>query len=204
MPQHVRYNRAAAAACAPLLQTSPATELPPSTVAVLGSLLCSAAACNECRSLPAVWAMASSSSSSAAAAGSALGGSHAGLALAATAMALSGTLVLFNLCRAKPPHLADIGSAAPASPAPVARLRPCLSSSSEKRRKREKARRSGSMTKRVRFADDVVDNGPAAAARAAPEPSCRGAVSAMPANREALYRGMLRGRSMLRTACSSY
>lgn len=69
------------------------------------------------------------------------------------------------------------------------------------KRKREKARR-GSM-KRVRFAADVVDHGlarPAPEEEAAPEPSCRGA--AMPANREALYRGMLRGRSMLRTACS--
>jgi hypothetical protein len=63
----------------------------------------------------------------------------------------------------------------------------------------------------VRFADDVVDNGAssprAAAARArareaesSVEPSC--AAAAMPANREALYRGMLRGRSMLRVSCS--
>ncbi|KAM3212569.1 hypothetical protein ACQJBY_065557 [Aegilops geniculata] len=145
----------------------------------------------------------SSSSSSSAAAGSALGGSHAGLALAATAMALSGTLVLFSLCRAKQSdhHLVSSDAAAATSPSP-ARLRPCLSSS--EKRKREKARR-GSM-KRVRFAADVVDHGPARPApeeeeaAAAPEPSCRGA--AMPANREALYRGMLRGRSMLRTACS--
>ncbi|CAM0910101.1 unnamed protein product [Alopecurus aequalis] len=129
-----------------------------------------------------------SSSSSAA-----LGGSHAGLAIAATAMALSGTLVLFSLCRAKQTdHLVS-------SDASPARLRPCLSSS--EKRKREKARR-GSL-KRVRFAADVVDNGaarPAPAEEVAPQPSCRAA--AMPANREALYRGMLRGRSMLRTACS--
>ncbi|KAF7110039.1 hypothetical protein CFC21_110204 [Triticum aestivum] len=145
----------------------------------------------------------SSSSSSSAAAGSALGGSHAGLALAATAMALSGTLVLFSLCRAKQTdhHLVSSDASAVTSPSP-ARLRPCLSSS--EKRKREKARR-GSM-KRVRFAADVVEHGPARPApeeeeaAAAPEPSCRGA--AMPANREALYRGMLRGRSMLRTACS--
>lgn len=141
----------------------------------------------------------SSSSSSSAGAGSALGGSHAGLALAATAMALSGTLVLFSLCRAKQTdhHLVS-SDAAVTSPSP-ARLRPCLSSS--EKRKREKARR-GSM-KRVRFAADVVDHGlarPAPEEEAATEPSCRGA--AMPANREALYRGMLRGRSMLRTACS--
>lgn len=149
--------------------------------------------------------MSSSSSSSA---GSALGGSHAGLAIAATAMALSGTLVLFSLCRAKPHqhHLVSSdGGGAPdaATPPSPARLRPCLSSS--EKRKREKARRGSK--KRVRFADDVVDNG---AARPAPEeeakPSCRGQTAAalrtMPANREALYRGMLRGRSMLRVACS--
>ena len=55
----------------------------------------------------------------------------------------------------------------------------------------------------MRFADDVVDtNGAATRAAAAreAEPSC--AAAAMPANREALYRGMLRGRSMLRVACS--
>jgi hypothetical protein len=59
--------------------------------------------------------------------------------------------------------------------------------------------------KRVRFADDVVDNGaarPAPAPAASPEPSCRRVAATMPANREALYRGMLRGRSMLRTTCS--
>ncbi|KAJ1259821.1 hypothetical protein BS78_10G185400 [Paspalum vaginatum] len=135
-------------------------------------------------------------------------GSHAGLAIAATAMALSGTLVLFSLCRAKQPQLLPSSSSssdAPSSP----RLRPCLSSS-EKRKPRDKARRGSK--KRVRFADDVVDNGggasPAregagAAPREEPEPSCAAALRApMPANREALYRGMLRGRSMLRVACS--
>ncbi|TVU08097.1 hypothetical protein EJB05_41483 [Eragrostis curvula] len=142
--------------------------------------------------------MSSSSSSSSAA---------AGYALAATAMALSGTLVLFSFCRAKPLHPDD---AAAATEAP--RLRPCLSSS--EKRKREKARRGSK--KRVRFADDVVDNGvaataPAPARRRVPvesaEPSC-GSVAAelrtasMPANREALYRGMLRDRSILRVACS--
>ncbi|XP_062229175.1 uncharacterized protein LOC133926989 [Phragmites australis] len=151
--------------------------------------------------------MSSSSSSSSAA----LGGSHAGLALAATAMALSGTLVLFSLCRAKPQLVpsSDGASDAATTAASSPRLRPCLSSS--EKRKREKARRGSK--KRVRFADDVVDNG-ASPSRAAPrevgsaEPSCAGAAAAaelrtaMPANREALYRGMLRGRSMLRVACS--
>lgn len=65
--------------------------------------------------------MASSSSSSSSAAA-------AGYALAATAMALSGTLVLFSLCRAKPnPDIpADATDATPSR-----RLRPCLSSSGE-------------------------------------------------------------------------
>ncbi|TVU08111.1 hypothetical protein EJB05_41498, partial [Eragrostis curvula] len=164
--------------------------------------------------------MSSSSSSSSAA---------AGYALAATAMALSGTLVLFSFCRAKPLHPDD---AAAATEAP--RLRPCLSSSAltvtsqscgavlavsvghscYSLRVPEKARRGSK--KRVRFADDVVDNGvaataPAPARRRVPvesaEPSC-GSVAAelrtasMPANREALYRGMLRDRSILRVACS--
>ncbi|PAN23409.1 hypothetical protein PAHAL_4G089000 [Panicum hallii] len=139
--------------------------------------------------------MAPSSSSSSA-------GSHAGLAIAATAMALSGTLVLFSLCRAKQPQLVP-SSDADAAGTPSPRLRPCLSSS-EKRKKRKEARRGGK--KRVRFADDVVDTNGAAPASSAPrapreaEPSC--AAAAMPANREALYRGMLRGRSMLRVACS--
>ncbi|KAF0904692.1 hypothetical protein E2562_036089 [Oryza meyeriana var. granulata] len=138
--------------------------------------------------------MSPSSSSSSA------GGSHAGLALAATAMALSGTLVLFSLCRAKPHH--DEHGATSSDAAAPARLRPCLSS---EKRKRDKARRGSK--KRVRFAADVVDNNASSRPTApAAEPSCRKAAAlgttAMPANREALYRGMLRGRSMLRVACS--
>nr|CAB3468345.1 unnamed protein product [Digitaria exilis] len=148
--------------------------------------------------------MAPSSSSASA------GASHAGLAIAATAMALSGTLVLYSLCRTnKQPDLVPAASDTDAAGSPSSpRLRPCLSSS-EKRKKREKARQGSK--KRVRFAADVVDNGAAsvsssprtaaaAARREEAEPSC--AVAAMPANREALYRGMLRGRSMLRVACS--
>ncbi|XP_066377720.1 uncharacterized protein [Miscanthus floridulus] len=145
--------------------------------------------------------MAPSSSSSS-------GGSHAGLAIAATAMALSGTLVLYSLCRAKQPHLVPSDSDAP-SP----RLRPCLSSSEKRKKKKREMARRGSQQKRVRFADDVVDNkdNGAATAAAAPamreeaeaEPSCAAALrTPMPANREALYRGMLRGRTMLRVACS--
>ena len=67
----------------------------------------------------------------------------------------------------------------------------------------------------MRFAEGVVDNeGAAPAARSsslppAPEPTCRDNATTteadhhrMPANREALYRGMLRDRSVHRTAYS--
>jgi len=131
-----------------------------------------------------------------------MGGS---LALAAaTAVAFSGSLVIFSLCRA---HLSH---AAPAGP-----LRPCLSPSSEKRRRGGRARR-GKAEKRVRFAADVVDNegaprptrsSPPAAAASSAAGTCRGAAGpdermVMPANREALYRGMLRDRSAHRVTCS--
>ncbi|CAM0946255.1 unnamed protein product [Alopecurus aequalis] len=131
-----------------------------------------------------------------------------GALAAATAMALSGSLVLFSLRRFAKPTLDDDAAAShePAS------LRPCLSSS-EKRPRGGKPRRKGE--KRVRFAEGVVDNeGAAPAARSsspslppAPEPTCRGnatkaADHRMPANREALYRGMLRDRSVHRTAYS--
>lgn len=84
----------------------------------------------------------------------------------------------------------------------------------EKRPRGGKLRRKGE--KRVRFAEGVIDNeGAPPAARssstappapAAAEPTCRGSVTGsdhrMPANREALYRGMLRDRSVHRTAYS--
>ncbi|WVZ77443.1 hypothetical protein U9M48_025307 [Paspalum notatum var. saurae] len=146
--------------------------------------------------------MSSSSSSS-----SSMGGS---LALAAaTAVAFSGSLVIFSLCRA---HLSH-GAEAERSPPPEHALRPCLSSS-DKRRRRRRAE------KRVRFAADVVDNEgaprparlstspPAAAAPSSSSSSCRDAAGSedrmmmMPANREALYRGMLRDRSAHRVTCS--
>nr|CAB3446024.1 unnamed protein product [Digitaria exilis] len=142
--------------------------------------------------------MSSSSSSSS------MGGS---LALAAaTAVAFSGSLVIFSLCRAHLSHPAD--DDASAGP-----LRPCLSSSEKRRRG---GRVKSKAEKRVRFAADVVDNegaprptrsSPAAAAAG----TCRGAAAEssspeeatmMPANREALYRGMLRDRSAHRVTCS--
>ncbi|XP_062221243.1 uncharacterized protein LOC133920663 [Phragmites australis] len=127
---------------------------------------------------------------------SSMGGS---LALAAaTAVAFSGSLVIFSLCRGHLSHAAE-----PSSPGP---LRPCLSSSEKRRRGGKAARRKAE--RRVRFADDVVDNeGNARPARASPSAAaatCRGAAEEqmMPANREALYRGMLRDRSAHRVTCS--
>jgi len=128
-----------------------------------------------------------------------MGGS---LALAAaTAVAFSGSLVIFSLCRAHLSHAADAG------PAPDEPLRPCLSSS-EKRRRGGRARR-GKAEKRVRFGADVVDNegAPRPTRTSPPAGTCRGAAGpdermVMPANREALYRGMLRDRSAHRVTCS--
>uniref|UniRef100_A0ACD5ZLA3 Uncharacterized protein n=1 Tax=Avena sativa TaxID=4498 RepID=A0ACD5ZLA3_AVESA len=147
--------------------------------------------------------MSSSSSSSA----------SMGALAAATAMALSGSLVLFSLRRFAKPALDDGDvDAAPASDEPASSLRPCLSSSEKRPRGGKKPGRKGE--KRVRFAEGVVDNeGAAPAARSsstvppAPEPTCRGSAvettdHRMPANREALYRGMLRDRSVHRTAYS--
>ncbi|RCV04982.1 hypothetical protein SEVIR_1G044500v4 [Setaria viridis] len=142
---------------------------------------------------------------------SSMGGS---LALAAaTAVAFSGSLVIFSLCRAHHAHAA----AEPEGSTDHALLRPCLSSS-EKRRRGGKAKRSSKAEKRVRFAADVVDNEGAprptrhpgaAASSSAATSTCRGAAAAaepdermMPANREALYRGMLRDRSSHRVTCS--
>nr|CAB3449253.1 unnamed protein product [Digitaria exilis] len=141
--------------------------------------------------------MSSSSSSSS------MGGS---LALAAaTAVAFSGSLVIFSLCRA---HLSHPTADDDASAGP---LRPCLSSS-EKRRRGGRVKRKAE--KRVRFAADVVDNEgaprPTRSSPAAAAGTCRGAAAEsssdeptmMPANREALYRGMLRDRSAHRVTCS--
>jgi hypothetical protein len=152
--------------------------------------------------------MSSSSSSSAA---------SMGALAAATAMALSGSLVLFSLRRFAKPALDDGDvDAAAASDEPASSLRPCLSSSEKRPRGGKKPGRKGE--KRVRFAEGVVDNeGAAPATRSssfsssavppAPEPTCRGSAvettdHRMPANREALYRGMLRDRSVHRTAYS--
>ncbi|KAF8691441.1 hypothetical protein HU200_040582 [Digitaria exilis] len=160
-------------------------------------------------------AMSSSSSSSS------MGGS---LALAAaTAVAFSGSLVIFSLCRA---HLSHPTADDDASAGP---LRPCLSSSGKQARTSPPLIGFASLgfdrqatasvvkrkaEKRVRFAADVVDNEgaprPTRSSPAAAAGTCRGAAAEsssdeptmMPANREALYRGMLRDRSAHRVTCS--
>ncbi|XP_047076606.1 uncharacterized protein LOC124686750 isoform X1 [Lolium rigidum] len=129
-----------------------------------------------------------------------------GALAAATAMAVSGSLVLFSLRR----------FAKPASEEPASPLRSCLASSGTyyvaAAAVPKRARRKGE--KRVRFAEGVVDNegaappvrrSPSPPPAPAPEPTCRTTDVAghrMPANREALYRGMLRERSVHRTAYS--
>lgn len=139
---------------------------------------------------------------------------------AATAVAFSGSLVIFSLCRAHLSHGAEPEpEPEPEEGAPEHALRPCLSSPERRTRggKAKARRRRGE--RRVRFAADVVDNegaprptrsSPHAAAAAAASSSasstCRDAAGSeehmMPANREALYRGMLRDRSAHRFTCS--
>jgi hypothetical protein len=121
-----------------------------------------------------------------------------GLAIAATAMAVSGTVVLFTLCRQKPLLL----SLAPLALDPTGQpqslsLRPCIKNSidGEKRRekKRKKKKKSG---KKVKFSDQVEEfyfQAEAPKGRSVEADNCR-ARSQMPANQMALYRGILRDR----------
>ncbi|XP_068643857.1 uncharacterized protein [Aristolochia californica] len=131
--------------------------------------------------------------------------SSQGMALA-TAMAVSGTVIIFALCRQKPlfdaPFAVD-----PNSPPPVRNLRSCIASGERKLRKKKK---------KVHFADHLVeavdlivyedeseeedDDGPAIEY----EPihvSRNDHARRIPANRLALYNGILQDR-LQRMACS--
>ncbi|GJM90541.1 hypothetical protein PR202_ga06830 [Eleusine coracana subsp. coracana] len=133
--------------------------------------------------------------------------------LALAAVALSGSLVIFSLCRAhmSAARAAVLHGTGPAS-MPLLLLLPPHQVHKRRRGRRTVVRRKAE--KRVRFAADVVDNegaprpvrsSPSMSAAAGPASSCRGAVEErmpLPANREALYRGMLRDRSAHRVTCT--
>ncbi|KAJ4789271.1 CDK5 regulatory subunit-associated protein 1 [Rhynchospora pubera] len=117
--------------------------------------------------------------------------SSQGLAIAATAMAVSGTVVLLTLCRQKPLllSLAPL-SLDPTSQSPSLSLRPCIKNSmdAETRRREKNKRKKKKSGKRVQFSDRV-------------EESCR-VRAQMPANQMALYRGILRDRLHRVPACT--
>ncbi|XP_072960816.1 uncharacterized protein [Typha angustifolia] len=136
-------------------------------------------------------------------------GSH-GLALAATAMAVSGTVVLIALCRNKPLLFHSLFTPLDGinPPSQSRNLRPCISS---EKRKRERARNKSK--KRVHFADEVAeleldkkaDNEVKLvhySRNRQVEETQIGRISRMPANRAALYNGILRDR--LQRVASSY
>ncbi|KAL0415345.1 UNVERIFIED_CONTAM: hypothetical protein Slati_3366400 [Sesamum latifolium] len=138
-----------------------------------------------------------------------------GLVLA-TAMAVSaGTLLLFDLFRDKsfPPATSPIPGNQVSNPHDDQKqaLKSCLSSGSKKREKEEKNQKK---KKRVKFADDVKDTkgngelyrrGRHSRQRAEIQSSSCGNEALgwqkMPANRAALYSGILRDR-VQRTGCS--
>ncbi|RRT62449.1 hypothetical protein B296_00025357 [Ensete ventricosum] len=124
-----------------------------------------------------------------------------GLALA-TAVAVSGAVILLAVCRQKHFSAALDRSSTP----PWCHPRSCMSSSEG--RKREKANGKQQRRKRVQFAAEVEELGgssrnetPAELARP-PRGERRGEARGMPANRVALYNGILRDRVMQRTATS--
>ncbi|RWW31025.1 hypothetical protein GW17_00004371 [Ensete ventricosum] len=121
-----------------------------------------------------------------------------GLALA-TAVAVSGAVILLAVCRPKHFSAALDRSSTP----PWCHPRSCMSSSEG--RKREKANGKQQRRKRVQFAAEVEELGgssrnetPAELARS-PRGERRGEARGMPANRVALYNGILRDRTPLAT-----
>ncbi|CAL9130051.1 unnamed protein product, partial [Musa textilis] len=116
-----------------------------------------------------------------------------GVALA-TAVAVSGTVILIALRRQKP---VSLSAATVPAPPPWRHLRSCMSSSEERKR----ARATRKKKKRVQFAAEVVefDLGSSAEDHSRAERRRGGEgpeASRMPANRAALYDGILRDRGM--------
>ncbi|XP_065025566.1 uncharacterized protein LOC135650235 [Musa acuminata AAA Group] len=117
----------------------------------------------------------------------------------ATAVAVSGTVILIALRRQKP---FSLPSATDPAPPPWLHLRSCMSSSEERKR----ARANRKKKKRVQFAAEVVefDLGSSAEDHSLGERRRGGEgleASRMPANRAALYNGILRDRGMQRMSC---
>ncbi|XP_065047601.1 uncharacterized protein LOC135678578 [Musa acuminata AAA Group] len=131
-----------------------------------------------------------------------------GVALA-TAVAVSGTVILIALCRQKPFSVSAGAGAAAAdrnSTPPWHHLRSCISFSGKTGNRTKKQQRQ---KKRVQFAAEVAEfscSEPPAAEEenqeqeAAEEERPR-APRGMPANRVALYNGILQDRLMQRMAC---
>ncbi|XP_077229306.1 cytochrome P450 family protein [Tasmannia lanceolata] len=123
----------------------------------------------------------------------------------ATAMAVSGTVILLALCRQKPFGAAQF-LVDPNSTSTSYNLRPCISSDERKREKKTKKK------KRVHFADNLVelfgeadefkreDNSSLEFNQVQVPKKCKN--RKMPANRMALYNGILQDR-LQRMACSS-
>ncbi|CAD5186547.1 uncharacterized protein LOC135651471 [Musa acuminata AAA Group] len=123
-----------------------------------------------------------------------------GVALA-TAVAVSGAVIILAICRQKPFSAAVNRSSTP----PWCHPRSCVSSSEG--RKRERANGKQQRKKRVQFAAEVEELGGSSrneTAAEVPRPPRgeRREARGMPANRVALYNGILRDRVMQRTACS--
>ncbi|XP_074559742.1 uncharacterized protein LOC141815689 [Curcuma longa] len=119
-----------------------------------------------------------------------------GVALA-TALAVSGTMIVLALCRAKTFSLPAASAVLRRDSAPPwCPQRSCISSADD----RKKAK-----NKRVQFASEVVEfyvsSRNEASAEEEEEVEDRQPAPRMPANRVALYKGLLRDREMQRIAC---
>ncbi|KAJ8471056.1 hypothetical protein OPV22_025399 [Ensete ventricosum] len=118
-----------------------------------------------------------------------------------TAVAVSGTVILIALCRQKP-FSVSAGAADRNSTPPWRHLRSCISSSGNTGNTRKKQQQR---KKRVQFAAEVAEfscsEPAAAAAEVENQEEERSRARGMPANRVALYNGILRDRVMQRMAC---